>query len=376
MSSAKFTYSIDCFADLRRDHATYEELRVFLESAEGGSLRVIPCKDSTNVIITYQQVTVGEGGEKVKSIPTADLFEKVSWLRWFQWTTWDTVANLPLSVAPQRSRPFTSDHKDKQMSDILTSYFVSPYCEGRMETTFTLCESDQPAADPRKVHSVYTHTLVTGGEHAVVLKMAASEVVVAEGMVHTDGKITVTATVETVSFDSADELEAELMPMTESVTKFFSKFLAQRDLMYPGWILHDGRGTQHVMLAGFYEKARAMKQISKYVPYRLLELRRRGDLADYLRIFPEDQAAYDDLKKKIYQVTADLLDNYLARWQQKSKGWADISKQYHKHIAAVNNIYHTELKPKHWVVRDKTVIEYINELPAAQLLFLVNRLGV
>ena len=74
-------------------------------------------------------------------------------------------------------------------------------------------------------------------------------------------------------------------------------------------------------------------------------------------------------------MTAELLDNYLERWQKKSKGWADIPKQYHKHIAAVNNIYHTELKPKRWVVREKNVIEYINDLPAAQLMFLVNRLG-
>jgi hypothetical protein len=372
-----FSYTIDCFTELRRRHATYEELRAFLQSADGGSLRVIPCEGTQNVIFTYQQVTVGEGGEKVKSIPTAELFEQLPWLRWFQWTTWDTVANLPLAVAPQRSRPLVAEEKEKSMSEILTRYFVSPYREGRVETSFKLCECDKPEADPRLplAHSVYTHTLVTGDDHAIVQKSVSASVVVAEGFVHTDGTIAVTSSVETVSFDTKDELEAELMPMTDTFTRFFSKFLAQNDLMYPGWILHDGRGGQHIVFAGFYEQARAMKQISKYLPYRLLELRRRGDLVDYLRIFPDDQSAYDDLKKKIHGVTTDLLNNYLARWQQKSKVWADIPKQYHKHIAAVNNIYHTELKPKHWVVREKTVIEYINALPAAQLLFLVNRLG-
>lgn len=373
MPSQKFTYTIDCFAELRRAHSTYEDLRAYLESADGGSLRFVSLKDSTNVIITYQQVTVGEGGEKVKSIPSAELFEKLPWLRWFQWCMWDTLANLPLSVAPQRSRPF--EEKDKQMSDVLTGYVVSPYKEGRVETSFKLCDSDQPEADPRRYHAIYEHTLQSGGEHTIVLKSDKQSNVVAQGMIHTDGTITVTATVETVDFDVADELEAELHPMTESFTKFFSKFLAQQDLMYPGWILHDGHGGQHIVFAGFYEKARAMRQISKYVPYRLLELRHRGDLVDYLRIFPEDQAAYDDLKTKIHTVTDKLLEFYLARWQQKSMGWADIPKQYHKHIAAVNNIYHTDLKPKRWVVRQKTVIEYINQLPAAQLLFLVNRLA-
>ncbi len=370
MALAKFSYTITAFADLLRAHPTYEALRTFLQSAEGGSLRVIPCEGSENVIFTFQQVTEGE---RVKSIPTAELFEKLPWLGWFQWTTWDTAANLPLAVAPQRSRPF--QEKDAKMSDILTRYFVSPFREGRVETTFKICESEQPVGDPRRDHSVYTHTLVTGGDHAIVSRASSEERLIAQGTVHIDGTITVSAEVETVSFDTQDEVDAEAMPMTDSFIKFNSKFLAQQDLMYPGWILHDGRGAQHVVMAGFYQQARAMKQISKYVPYRLLELRRRGDLADYLRIFPEDQPAYDELKEKIHQVTDDLLENYLARWQKKSKGWADIPKQYHKHIAAINNIYHTELKPKRWVVRQKTVIEYINQLPAAQLLFLVNRNG-
>ncbi len=126
----------------------------------------------------------------------------------------------------------------------------------------------------------------------------------------------------------------------------------------------------------FYEEARDYKKISRVAKFRLLELRRRGDLTHYLNIFPGEVGLYDELKTKIHEVTNELLDFYLARWQTKTKSWADIPKHYHKHIAAINNIYHTELKPKRWVVRIPTVITYINELPAAQLLFLVNRLGV
>jgi hypothetical protein len=374
MAPAKFEYTIIAFADLCRAFPVWSDLRAFLESVEGGSLRVIDGEVEGRVIITYQR-TVEENGKKVKVIPDAELFEKMVWLKWFQWTTWDTVANLPLAVAPQRSRPVAAAEKDKPMSEILVGAFVCPYQEGRVETTFELCESDQPVADPRKIHSLYKHTLRTGGEYVVVSRgVESGRRVLAEGCVNTDGTIVVNSFVDTLDLNVADELEAEMMPMTDSLTKFFSKYLAQQDLLYPGWIIHDGRGGQSVMLAGFYEQARAMRLLSDYAPYRLLELRRRGNLADYLRIFPDDQSEYDALKTKIHRVTTELLDFYLERWQKKSKGWADIPKQYHKHIAAVNNIYHTELKPKHWVVREKNVIQYINELPAAQLLFLVNRL--
>jgi hypothetical protein len=374
MAPAKFEYTIIAFADLCRAFPVWSDLRAFLESVEGGSLRVIDGEVEGRVIITYQR-TVEENGKKVKVIPDAELFEKMVWLKWFQWTTWDTVANLPLAVAPQRSRPVAAAEKDKPMSEILVGAFVCPYQEGRVETTFELCESDQPVADPRKIHSLYKHTLRTGGEYVVVSRgVESGRRVLAEGCVNTDGTIIVNSFVDTLDLNVADELDAEMMPMTDSLTKFFSKYLAQQDLLYPGWIIHDGRGGQSVMLAGFYEQARAMRLLSDYAPYRLLELRRRGDLADYLRIFPDDQVAYDDLKVKIHRVTTELLDFYLERWQKKSKGWADIPKQYHKHIAAVNNIYHTELKPKRWVVREKNVIQYINDLPAAQLLFLVNRL--
>lgn len=369
---AEFKYTITTFADLRRDHATWADLRAFLESS---GLRIIDGKIEGQAIITYQK-SIEENGAKKKSIPDAEQFEKLPWLKWFQWVTWDTVANLPLAVSPQRSRPVGGDEKDKPMSDILVRYFVSPYQEGRVETTFDMCEGEQPSCDPRKYHAVYRHTLRTGGEFSIVnRRVEEGSTQLLEATVSIDGTIEAKARIQTLGFDVADELEAELMPMTDSMTKFFSKYLAQQDLLYPGWILHDSCGGQHVMLAGFYEQARAMRLISDYTPYRLLELRRRGDLADYLRIFPDDKATYDDLKAKIHRVTGELLDNYLARWQKKSKGWADIPKQYHKHIAAMNNIYHTDLKPKRWVVREKNVIEYINQLPAAQLLFMVNRLS-
>lgn len=369
LQKQEFEYTITAFADLRRKYATWDDLRAFLESSDGGSLRVIDGKVDGQAIITYQRVIDG-----AKVIPDAELFEKLPWIRWCQWCQWDTVANLPLAVATQRSQPVVASVKDMAMSEVLTKYFVCPYQEGRVETTFELCEEDHHA-DPRKYHSVYKHVLRTGGEYSIVSRgVAETSSLLLEATVAIDGTINVTGYPKTVDFNVKDELEAELMPMTDSLTKFFSKYLAQQDLLYPGWILHDGRGGQYVMLAGFYEQARAMRLISDYAPYRLLELRRRGDLADYLRIFPDDQVAYDDLKVKIHRVTAELLDNYLARWQKKSKGWADIPKHYHKHIAAINNIYHTELKPKHWVVREKTVIQYINELAAAQLVFLVNRL--
>ena len=370
--SVEFKYTITAFADLRREHVEWADMRVFLESV---GLRIIEGEVEGRAIITYQRV-VEEGTQKKKVIPDAEQFEKFPWLTWFQWVTWDTAANLPLAVAPQRSRPLSNENKEKAMSDILVGHFVSHYQEGRVETTFDLCEGDQPSCDPRKYHSLYKHTLRTGGEFSIVGRgVAEASKLLLEATVGIDGTIEAKGYVETISFDVADELEASLMPMSESLTKFFSKYLAQKDLLYPGWILHDGCGAQHVMLAGFYEQVRAMRLVSPYVPYRLLELRRRGSVAEYLRIFPDDRSAYDDLKNKIHRVTAELLDNYLERWQKKSKGWADIPKQYHKHIAAVNNIYHTELKPKRWVVREKNVIEYINDLPAAQLLFLVNRLG-
>ena len=153
--------------------------------------------------------------------------------------------------------------------------------------------------------------------------------------------------------------------------------MSHQDLLYPGWLMIEKEtGRRFVKMGGFYEEARDFKKISRVAKYRLLELRRRGDLEHYLTIFPSESAIYDELKPKIVSVTSELLSNYLARWQAKTKGWADIPKQYHKHIAALHSIYHNELKPQRLVIRLPTVTKYINELPTAQLLFLVNRFGV
>lgn len=371
---SKFEYTITAFADLRSAYTTWNDLRAFLISVEGGSLRVID--NGATAIITYQQ-TIEANRKMVKVIPEPSLFEKLPWLRWCQWTTWDTVANLPLSVAPQRSQLLTDSQKNAQMSEIMVGHFVCPYQEGRVETTFELCEGEKPVYDPRKYHSLYKHTLCTGGEFSVVSRIKEKQrIVLLEATVGIDGVIQATTYVNTVDFDSEDELATELMPMTDSFITFYSKFLAQQTLLYPGWILHDGLGGQRIMLAGFYEQARAMRLISNYAPYRLIELRRRNDLDDYLQIFPEEVDVYETLKTKIDEVAVELLNYYLGRWQKKSMSWADIPKQYHKHIAAVNNIYHIDLKPNHMVVEKTNVLSYINELPAAQLVFLVNRVGL
>jgi len=213
--------------------------------------------------------------------------------------------------------------------------------------------------------------LISGpGKSIISDTKVASATALQKGNVYIDG---------TVEFEDLPLKEVEFDEFIDQNAEFdvaFNNFMAQQDLLYPGWVLVErATGRRYVKMGRFYEEARDYKKISRVAKYRLLEMRRRGDISHYLNIFPGDVAIHDELKPKIYGVTTELLDSYLSRWQTKTKGWADIPKQYHKHIAALNNIYHTELKPKSWVMRLPTVIKYINELPAAQLLFLVNRFG-
>jgi hypothetical protein len=376
-NSINNSHSNNVFAELRNKYSTWEGLRDFLTSADGGALNVSEVDGIT--IISYKSKSAD--GKVI--IPTEEAFERHPHLEWFQRVAWDTQANLPLVVAPLRCRPFNAD--GKTLAEVLENFVITPYHEGLIQGGFNVCEHDKlhmptfdgewsqtPAmSDPRKVHTCFMNYLMCGPNKTIVSTVSGNSAgPIQKGSVYIDG------TIETEELYGEQVVFDDDLNMSEEFEGAFNKFMARQDLLYPGWVLiQKSTGRRFVKMGRFYEEARDYKRISRVAKFRLLELRRRGDLTHYLNIFPGEVGLYDELKERIHDVTRELLDNYLARWQAKTKSWADIPKQYHKHIAAINNIYHTELKPKRWVVRMPTVITYINELPAAQLLFLVNRLG-
>lgn len=369
------SYIISVFADLRKLYPTWEGMRDFLTSEAGGSLNISEVDGMT--IITYKKVV-----DKKVTFPSEDAFERYPHLEWFQRVIWSTEANLPVAVLPRRCQVFS----DKgSLAEVRKHYSIIPYSEGIIKAGFNISETDNifmPEADitwpdlpnindPRRYFSGFMNYLISGPGKAIISEpKVASATGLQKGNVYIDG---------TVEVDDIPLKEVEFDEFVDQGAEFdvaFNNFMAQQDLLYPGWVLVErATGRRYVKMGRFYEEARDYKKISRVGKYRLLEMRRRGDISQYLNIFPGEVGLYDELKPKIYSITTELLDFYLSRWQTKTKGWADIPKQYHKHIAALNNIYHTELKQKRWVMRLPIVIKYINELPAAQLLFLVNRFG-
>jgi hypothetical protein len=372
---------VSIFAGLRQLYPTWEEMREYLTSDAGGNLNVSEIDGFTT--ITYK--SVGADGKGV-IFPTEEAFERISHLEWFQRVIWDKEANLPLAVMPRRCK-IVSVTEDATLNDMRAKYRITPYKEGIIKSGFFICENDRlympadcnfpdyPAVnDPRRYHATFINYLISGPGKSIVHEEAETIAqVIQKAQVYIDGTIEFDDNFgEEIAFD-----EEVMGPAGQPFETCFNKFMAQQDLLYAGWVLVEkATGRRYVKMGRFYEEARDYKKISRSPKYRLLELRRRGDVSHYLNIFPAEVPIYDSLKMKIHSITNDLLSNYLARWQAKTKGWADIPKQYYKHIAALNNIYHTELKPKRWVIRLANVVKYINELPAAQLLFLVNRFGM
>ncbi len=372
---------VSIFAGLRQLYPTWEEMRKFLTSDAGGNLNISEIDGFTT--ITYK--SVGVDGKGV-TFPTEEAFERIPHLEWFQRVIWDKEANLPLAVMPRRCRGL-GVAEGVTLNDMQAKYRISPYKEGVIKSGFFVCENDRlympadcnfpdyPAvSDPRRYHATFINYLISGPGKSIVHDEAETTAqVIQKAQVYIDGTIEFDDNFgEEIHFD--EEING---PTSQPFEMCFNKFMSQQDLLCAGWVLVErATGRRYVKMGRFYEEARDFKKISRSPKFRLLELRRRGDVSHYLNIFPAEVPIYDSLKMKIHSVTNDLLSNYLARWQAKTKGWADIPKQYHKHIAALNNIYHTDLKPKRWVMRLANVVKYINELPAAQLLFLVNRFGV
>lgn len=145
------------------------------------------------------------------------------------------------------------------------------------------------------------------------------------------------------------------------------------DYKYVGVMLyHVASGTRSKMRNPNYEMVRQLRGNQPKSQYRYLVLRNQGKVGDYLKYYPEDSKSFNIYRNQIHDFTKQLHNNYIKCYVNKVKPLLEYPYQYRSHMFELHQYYINNLRPNKQAVMHSVVIEYINKMPPAKLMFSIN----
>jgi len=117
-----------------------------------------------------------------------------------------------------------------------------------------------------------------------------------------------------------------------------------------------------------YEKVKSLKINYSNDLISYIELRKNGNLKDYLNYFPEKNKLFLSYRDKIHILTNELYSNYKELFIYKNKEKKDIPYHLKPFVYELHSQYLKNKKPTTW----QDIKDYIHNLPSKRLVFSIN----
>ena len=194
---------------------------------------------------------------------------------------------------------------------------------------------------------------------------------------------------QTITRVPMEEVLCNLTALWVKTPKLYGRILTQNDLDglvriwtsedtdygIPGIVLHDRiTGLRSKIRNAEYEKVRRLRGNQPKLQYRFLSLRQGAadDVKAYLRYYPEDADEFANYGKQVRSFVHELHKHYLDCKVRKVKDIKSVPFEYRNHVYTLHGQYLEKLRPKGWVVTRRIVETYVDDLPAARLMFSIN----
>jgi len=106
--------------------------------------------------------------------------------------------------------------------------------------------------------------------------------------------------------------------------------------------------------------------------FRYLALRQQEKVRDYLKYYPEASQEFSAFREQVHGFTRQLHTNYVECYIRKEKPLTEFPYQFRTHMFNLHALYIEELRPAKKIITRSAVVEYVNELPPAKLMFSLN----
>jgi hypothetical protein len=415
---------VNQFKDLLETYTTWDDLRKYLESEDGGLFRVSNGAGSQEglAMIRYEK------GSSNMTLPHS---------RWFRSVVWDIVKNSPVCVAPPKASVQEIPYKtlsemggivcqelmdgfmincfrlagdntlhissrsrldaagkfysEKTFRELFTEAFMntseSPFYS---ETIIQDNSNDVVGPDVSKgeVATFYSF-LVQHTEHRIVTPINRNRVyIVHRGVVFEDGRVVIDETpaggshftqINNIAIVPRHVSYARALAREEGtegadeVQKWIKNLLYEKDWEFQGLVFKDGTGNRWKYRSEKYGAVKALRGNAASYRERFAQLFCQNLLPKYLEYYPEDTAQMSLLMIMVNSLINILYGHYVDLHITKMKTVEQIDKMYLPHLYSLHGIYLSQLRPEKKKMSVNEIALYLHKQPWQRISFLIKK---
>jgi len=392
------TYTLNHFEQLCTKYPTWNELKQFLLSAEGGCLRIVESDDSPGFAIC--RYVKGESD-----------FQKDAGL--FRSVVWDTKANRPVCFAPAKAAigppPLTValasieefvdgcmiqafvTNADRSRLQIATRTQLGGantfYGKKTFREMFEECLAGTPirtvdalletmCASLGESQAVFASFVLQHPDHRVVAKVVSPDMhMVHLGTVASDGTVSVNE--QGAEWPVAlRRLQIARYPVREFALEAEIHDLMRRTAVlngfrWQGLVFKDGAGKRWRLRSTSYTMLRGLRGSEATTTERFLRLRKEGKVVEYLKHYGQEvsdgvyeRAQFWGLEQQLRNCTSAVYDAYNRVHKAHTLKFAELPAPFQPAVHLMHVEYLANLRPKKANVQLAVAIKIVNGLKA------------
>ena len=421
-------YQNNVFKELVERYSTWDDMRKYLESEEGGLFRIADKNDESGFCIIRQ-----EKGTSKMELPHS---------KWFRSVVWNTKTNRPVCVAPPKasSQEFSfktmkeiSDagvvcqelldgfmincfrvagdqtlhitsrsklnaagkfYSEKSFRELFTeAYMNTSECPHYSETIIQDNSSDIASPDSSKGEvAVFYSFLVQHKEHRIVKNIEANRVfVVHRGVVFEDGRVDIEDSPSTFKGrDNIENIPIKVTPVRGSyaqiaarvadteeqteVQKWIKNLLQEKDWQFQGVVFKDSFGNRWRFRSDKYSAVKALRGNSPTIRERFAQLYSQNLIHKYIEYYQDEMLPMTVHMMFMNGIIKMLYDYYVDLHITKVKKAEEIDKMYLPHLYSIHGLYLSQLRPEGKKVNINEITLYLHKQPWQRISFLIKKI--
>lgn len=385
------SFSVNTFATLVKKCGTWPELKAYVESNEGGNLRVLE-QDDGIAIIRYDK------GANANANTNADVD-----VGEFRSVAWDTSSNIPLCVAPFRAME-GSPPLDTQMNaieDFVDGFMMNAWVHNNILriSTRTRVGGDNKFYSDKSFGQLFEECLATTSlknmeglrqcleglrgtenaaaafvsfavqhpEHRIVAKcLSPTMFAVHTGYVMSDATVHISERPvnwpEELSTLRISTYSQKVFTKPDEAEVLLRNTAAQRGWRWQGLVFKDGKGRRWRMRTPTYTMLRQLRGSESTALERFFRLRAERKVVDYLKHYKEDSDEFWKHEEILRARTSDVFSAYVDVHKAHAVTFKELPAAIRPAVFLLHTKWREELRSKGFSVRLQNVIEVVNKL--------------
>jgi hypothetical protein len=140
-----------------------------------------------------------------------------------------------------------------------------------------------------------------------------------------------------------------------------------------GVVIKTDDGARYKFRNPNYEHVRHLRGNQPKLQYQYLVLRQSGKVKEYLQYYPEHKKPFEEFRSAMHDYTNQLFNNYKRCYVKKEAELKTFPDKYKTHMYVLHHeVFLKELRPENKYITKEVVINYINKVHPAKIMFVMN----